>query len=398
MAYVATVADETRFLPYAQQVIDEDDIAAVVEALRAPLITQGPLVPAFEAALASYVGTKYASAVANGSIALQLAYAALGLGEGDEIITTPNTFAATANAARSLGAHVRFCDVEPDTGNLDVATIEPLITPRTRGIVAVHFGGLPVDMPAVRAIADRHKLWVVEDAAHALGATAAGERVGSCRYAEATTLSFHPVKHITTGEGGAVLTRDPAIKRTIDRLRHHGIEREAFQQLSPGPWYHEVQSLGWNARLTDLQCALGLSQLRKLDGWLARRREIAAAYRSAFTEQLGDVATLQATRDGRDSAYHLMPALVDFASVGRTRAEVMASLRERGIGTQVHYIPVDSQPYYRSLYGEPPSHPGMAHFHARELSLPMYASLSIADVGRVAEALAQVLRVNRQAC
>jgi perosamine synthetase len=385
------VSDETRFLPYGQQLIDEDDIAAVVEALRSPLITQGPRIAEFEAALGTYVAAHHTSVVANGTVALQLAYAALGLGAGDELITTPNTFAATANAARALGADVRFCDVESDTGNLDVATIESLITPRTRGIAAVHFGGLPINLVALRAIADRHGLWIVEDAAHALGATYRGEPVGCGRYSEATTFSFHPVKHITTGEGGAVSVRDPAHKRTIDRLRHHGVERENFTIVSPGPWYHEVQTLGWNARLTDLQCALGISQLRKLPAWVAKRRELAALYRELIDECLGAFVRVQATRPERDSSYHLMPVLIDFAAAGKSRAQVMSSLRERGIGTQVHYIPVDTQPYYRSLYGDPAAHPGMAQFYDRELSLPMYAGLTSEDVTRVVATLAQVL-------
>jgi perosamine synthetase len=385
------VSDEKRFLPYGQQLIDEDDIAAVVEALRSPMITQGPRIAEFEIALATYVGAPHVSVVANGTVALQLAYAALGLGAGDELITTPNTFAATANAARALGADVRFCDVEPDTGNLDVVSIEGLITPRTRGIAAVHFGGLPIDLVALRAIADRHHLWIVEDAAHALGATYRGEPVGNSRYSEATTFSFHPVKHITTGEGGAVAVRDAAHKRAIDRLRHHGIERDELTIPSPGPWYHEVQTLGWNARLTDLQCALGLSQLRKLPAWVAKRRELAALYREQIDQRLGSVARVQATRPDRASSYHLLPALIDFDAAGRTRAQVMTALRDHGVGTQVHYMPVDTQPYYRSLYGEPAAHLGMAQFYARELSLPMYAALTPGDVTRVVDALARVL-------
>lgn len=373
------------FLPYGKQVIDDDDIAAVVAALRAPLITQGPLVGRFEESLVAFSGVRHACALANGSIALQIAYAALGLTAGDEIITTPNTFAATANAARSLGAHVRFCDVEPDTGNMDLATIEALVTPKTRGIVAVHFGGLPVDLAPLRALADRYKLWIVEDAAHALGAAYQGKHPGA-QYSDATTLSFHPVKHITTAEGGAILTRDPALDKLCRRLRHHGIEREGF--ASPGPWYHEVQSLGWNARLTDIQCALGISQMTKLPGWLARRRELAAAYRAQIAARLGGLVAVQAERPDRDSAYHLLPVLIDFTK--HPRADVMNALRERGIGTQVHYIPVDTQPYYRGLYGEP-THPNMTEFYARELSLPMYGSLTVADVDRVVTALAAVL-------
>ncbi len=385
------VTDEKRFLPYGQQLIDEDDIAAVVAALRSPLITQGPRIAEFEAALVAYVGGGHASVVANGTVALQLAYAALGLQPGDEIITTPNTFAATANAARALGADVRFCDVEADTGNLDAAQIEALITKRTRGIVPVHFGGLPADLAAIRAIADRHSLWVVEDGAHALGATYRGETTGTCTLSDATTFSFHPVKHITTGEGGAIMVRDPALKRRIDRLRHHGVEREQLTIPSPGPWYHEIAELGWNARLTDLQCALGLSQLRKQPAWLVRRRELAAAYRARLAARLPQLVAVQATRADRVSAFHLFPALIDFVAAGRSRADVMNALRERGIGTQVHYIPVDSQPYYRSLYGDPAPHPGMRSFYDRELSLPMYAGLDDSDVDRVVETLAAVL-------
>ncbi|CAN5858058.1 UDP-4-amino-4,6-dideoxy-N-acetyl-beta-L-altrosamine transaminase [soil metagenome] len=384
--------NKPRFLPYGQQLIEDDDIAAVVEALRSPLITQGPRVPEFEAALASYSGAPYISAVANGTIALQLAYAALGLGTDDEIITTPNTFAATANAARALGANVRFSDVEPDTGNMDLTTVETLITPRTKGIVPVHFGGLPVDLAGLRGIADRHKLWVVEDAAHALGATYRGAPIGSGQYSEATTFSFHPVKHITTGEGGAIAVRDASLKRTIDRLRHHGVERDSFKQPSPGPWYHEVQSLGWNGRITDIQCALGLSQLRKQPGWLARRRELAAAYRTLIPARLGSRATVQATRPERESAYHLLPVLIDFAGVGVSRADVMTRLKTHQVGSQVHYIPVDSQPYYRELYGAPAQHPGMDSFYARELSLPMFAGMSTDDVERVVTALDATLR------
>jgi UDP-4-amino-4,6-dideoxy-N-acetyl-beta-L-altrosamine transaminase len=375
------------FLPYGKQVIDEDDIAAVVAALRAPLITQGPLVGEFEAALVAYTGVPHASVVANGSIALQIAYAALGLTAGDELITSPNTFAATANAARSLGADVKFCDVEPDTGNLDLSSVEALITPKTRGITAVLFGGLPVDLAGLRALADRHGLWIVEDAAHALGATYQSKHPGA-HYSDAVTLSFHPVKQLTTAEGGAILTRDPRLKRTFDRLKHHGIEREALTIESPGPWYHEVQSLGWNARLTELQCALGISQMKKLTAWIARRRELAAAYREQIAARLGGLVTVQAERPDRESAYHLLPVLIDFTK--QSRAQVMNALRERGIGTQVHYIPVDTQPYYQSLY-EPAPHPGMTQFYARELSLPMYASLTVADVTRVVTALAAVL-------
>jgi UDP-4-amino-4,6-dideoxy-N-acetyl-beta-L-altrosamine transaminase len=380
-------------LPYGKQSIDDADIAAVVEALKSPTVTQGPLIERFEKAIGLYVAAPHVSVMSNGTAALQLAYAALGLTVGDEIITSPITFAATANAARALDADVCFCDVEPDTGNMDIASIETLIGPRTRGIVAVHFGGLPVDMAALRTLADRHGLWIVEDAAHAFGASYRETPTGSCRYSDATTFSFHPVKHITTGEGGAVAVKDPALKRTIDRLRHHGVERnvEYMRDRSGAPWYYEVQSLGWNYRITDIQCALGLSQLNKQPGWLEHRREVAATYRDLIAATFGDAVRCQAERSDRVSAYHLMPVLIDFAAFGRSRAEVMLGLREHGVGTQVHYIPVNQQPYYRELYGAPQAQPGVDGFYASELSLPMYATLEIADVARVVAALDQEL-------
>lgn len=381
------------FLPYGRQTIEEEDVQAVTTALRAPCITQGPLVDRFEAALSDYLNAPSVSVVANGTAALQLVYAALQLGPGDEIITSPITFVATANAARALGAEVRFADVEPDTGNLAVASVERLITPRTRGITAVHLGGLPVDLAPLRALADRHGLFLVEDAAHALGATYQGTRVGSCQYSDAATFSFHPVKHLTTGEGGAVATRDAALKRRIDLLRQHGIERtdDQLQRVRPGPWYYEVQALGWNYRLSDFQCALGLAQLRRQVPWLERRRALAARYRRALAARLPGLVEVQAEREGRESAYHLLLAMIRFDQAGRTRAQVMEGLRARNIGTQVHYIPVDQQPYYQDRYGAPASKPGVELFYARALSLPLYPELRDHEVDAVVEGLAAEL-------
>ena len=370
------------FLPYGKQSIDDADVAAVSAALRSALITQGPLVDELEGALAKSLAVPHVSVCVNGTAALHLAYAALGLAAGDEIVTTPITFIATANAARYLGADVRFADVEPDTGNLDASKLEAAITPRTKGIVAVHFGGLPCDMAAIRAIAERHRLWVVADAAHAFGAP------GLLEDGDAATLSFHPVKHLTTGEGGAVCVKDAALKRRVDRLRHHGIERDAsrWQAPSPGPWYHEMPEVGWNYRLTDIQCALGLSQLARQPQWLARRRAIAQRYRASLARLEGLVRP-QATRPGRESVYHLFPVRIDFAKAGRTRAQVMDGLKARGVGTQVHYIPVNTQPAYRALYGGAQDLPGARQWYESELSLPMYPTLSDDDVDRVVEAL-----------
>ena len=324
-------------LPYGRQSIDEADIAAVVEVLRSPFLTCGPLVGRFEQALAKQVGAGFASVCSNGTSALHLVYAALDITTGDEIITTPITFSATAAAAYYVGATVRFADVDPRTGNIDPASVAALINSRTRAIVAVHLGGMPSDLDALHALADRHGVCLIEDACHALGASYKGTPIGGGR-SDATVFSFHPVKHITTGEGGAIVTQNAALKRRIDRLRQHGVERDArfMQQPPAGSWVYEVQELGWNYRLSDLQCALGLTQLGKLDRFVARRREIAALYRA----QLPAGVTAPIELEDRESAYHLFAVAIDFARFGTTRARVTDELAKRGIGTQVHYIPL----------------------------------------------------------
>ncbi|HET9992020.1 MAG TPA: UDP-4-amino-4,6-dideoxy-N-acetyl-beta-L-altrosamine transaminase, partial [Kofleriaceae bacterium] len=322
-------------LPYGRQTIDDADIAAVVEVLRSPLLTCGPVVARFEQALAAKLGAKHASVCSSGTAALHLVYAALDIGAGDEIITTPVTFSATAAAAYYVGAKVRFADVDPRTGNIDPASVAALIGPHTKAIVAVHLGGMPVDLEALHELADRHGIALVEDACHALGATYHGTPIGGGRSA-ATVFSFHPVKHITTGEGGAVVTPSAALKRRIDRLRQHGVERDPAHMQEPpaGSWSYEVQELGWNYRLSDLSCALGLAQLAKLDQFVARRRQLAAIYRSALAGFTGITAPLESS--DRESAYHLFAVAIDFARFGTTRARVTQQLAARGIGTQVH--------------------------------------------------------------
>lgn len=388
-------------LSYGRQTIDDADIAAVVEALRAPQLTGGPLVGRFETALARWLGAPHVTACANGTAALHLAYAALGIGEGDEIITTPVTFSATAAAAYYVGASVRLADVDPRTGNLDPATVETLITARTRAIVPVHLGGLPCDMDELTAIARRHDLVVVEDACHALGATYRGGKTGS--RSDAVVFSFHPVKHITTGEGGAIAVRDPEVHRRLEQLRGHGIEREPARMDAPpaGPWVYEVQELGWNYRLSDLQCALGLSQLAKLDRFLHDRRALAAHYRSELARVFGGgadagVIAPVALAD-RESAYHLFAVAVDFARYGTTRADVMRELAAAGIGTQVHYIPLHHHRLHATRCAGELSRPrpGTDQFYARTLSLPLYPALTPADATRVVEELRRVLGESR---
>jgi perosamine synthetase len=377
-------------LPYGRQTIDDADIAAVVEVLRSPLLTCGPLVARFEQALAAKLGAKHASVCSSGTAALHLVYAALDIGAGDEIITTPVTFSATAAAAYYVGAKVRFADVDPRSGNIDPASVAALIGPRTKAIVAVHLGGLPVDLEALHALADQHGIALVEDACHALGATYHGTPIGGGRSA-ATVFSFHPVKHITTGEGGAIATPNATLKRRIDRLRQHGVERDPshMQQPPAGSWSYEVQELGWNYRLSDLSCALGLSQLAKLDRFVARRRELAALYRTALAGFTGVTAPPEAS--DRESAYHLFAVAIDFASFGTTRARVTEQLAARGIGTQVHYIPLYEHPLHQQRCGDVGPHPGADHYYARTLSLPMFPAMTDADVGEVVAQLHRVL-------
>lgn len=384
--------------PYGRQNIDDDDVAAVVEALRADLLTCGPQVAGFEADLAAYLGGPHVTVCSNGTAALHLAYAALGLGAGDEIITSPITFSATASAAYQTGASVRFADVDPRSGNLDPASVAGLITPRTRAITAVHLAGLPADLDELAALARRHGLLLIEDACHALGATYHGRKVASGDV-DASVLSFHPVKHITSGEGGAIVFRDAAPQRAAQRLRHHGIERDPARmaQPSPGPWYHEVIEQGFNYRLPDLLCALGRAQLRRLPRFLDQRRALAAAYRAALARHFGTAcdALVHAPAEpaDRESAYHLFAVAIDFAGQRIDRGELMTALAARGVGTQVHYIPLPQHPFHRRQAGDHAAlpRPGADTYYARTLSLPMYPGLDDAAAGTIVEALAACL-------
>ena len=387
-------------LPYGHQTIDDDDVAAVVDALRAPQLTCGPRVAQFEAALAAWLGAPHATVCASGTAALHLAYAALGIGPGDEIITTPLTFSATAAAAYYVGATVRIADVDPQTGNLTPASVEPLINRRTRAIVPVHLGGLPADLAELGELARARGLRVIEDACHALGARYRGHTVGAGA-SDAVVFSFHPVKHITTGEGGAIVVRDPDLKRRMDRLRQHGIERDPARfhtaGAAAGPWVYEVQELGWNYRLGDLACALGLTQLAKLDGFLAARRRLAAHYRAELSRVFGDDVTAGVTTPvelaDRESAYHLFAVAIDFERFGTTRTRVMHALAAAEIGTQVHYIPLLHHALHaRNCPGERDRpRPGTDHYYARTLSLPLYPKLTADDVTYIVGALHRVL-------
>lgn len=382
---------ESNLLSYGRQWIDDEDIRAVIEVLKSPALTQGPAVSSFEKALCQRTGARYCVAVANGTAALHLAVAALNVKEGSSGITSPITFMASANALIYNRLTPVFADVVEATANISAETIHAVLRPDTRVIIPVHFAGRAADMPEIFRLAQKRKCRVIEDAAHALGSSYAdGSRVGGCSYSDMTIFSFHPVKTITTGEGGAVMTNDPALYEQLTCLRSHGIVRDpALMSADPGPWYHEMQHLGFNFRLTDIQAALGISQLRKLSRFVARRREIVRIYNAAFAglEYLRPLST-----DDNRTAYHLYVVLMDFTRLGMSRAEVMAVLKDNGIGTQVHYIPVHTQPYYRKTYGtRVGDHPIAERYYEQCLSLPLFPAMMDEDVERVISAVVQLM-------
>jgi perosamine synthetase len=378
------------FLPYGRQWLDEADIERVVEVLRGDYLTSGPLVERFEAGLSAYTRARHACVVNSGTSALHTAYFAAGLGQGDEIVTTPLTFAATANAALYLGATVRFVDIQPETGNLDPAALEAVISEKTKLVVPVDFAGHPADYDEINEIAKRHGLRVVADAAHSLGASYRGRKVGTL--ADLTELSFHPVKPVTTAEGGAVLTDDRGMAKRARLFRTHGISREAGDMQAPdGPWFYEMQHLGFNYRLTDVQCALGLSQLSKLEEFIARRRQIAATYDAALEGLPGIL--LPGRREYVEPGWHIY--VIRVAGEPSRRKPLFNRMRELGLGVQVHYIPVHYHPYYRALGYQRGLLPAAEDFYARAISLPIYPKMSDTEVEssieRVRQAVHEVL-------
>jgi len=392
-------------LSYGRQLISEDDIAAVVAALRSDFLTQGPLVERFERTFAARIGVKHAVAVNSATAALHLAMKALDLGPGDRVVTSPLTFLASANAAAYVGATPDFADIDPSTGTLDPVALERTWRPDTRAVVAVDYAGHACDMPAIAKLAGARGAYVIEDACHGVGGAFHAEGctwpLGASPWADIGVFSFHPVKTMTTGEGGMLVTNDDEWARRARLLRSHGIERDAtnFTLSSDdpvlgekGPWFYEMQELGYNYRLTDLQCALGLSQLERLDSLLSRRRSIVATYNAAFADL--DWLTTPAPRtpaDAETASWHLYTVQIDFSALGRTRSEVMASLRAAGVGTQVLYIPVHLQPWYRRTYGYGPGKcPHAEAFYARALSLPLFSAMTEHDVATVIEAVRQL--------
>jgi perosamine synthetase len=374
-------------LPYGRQWVDEEDVAAVIEVLRSDWLTTGPVVDRFERALAEVVQARHAVVLTNGTAALHACIYALGIGPGDEVIVPSLTFAASANCVVYQGATPVFVDVEPGTLLIDPARVEEKITPRTRAILSVDYAGQPAAYDALRAIAGRHHLPLIADACHALGASDRGRPVGSL--AALTAFSFHPVKHITTGEGGAVTTDDAELARRLRLFRNHGISLDHRQREQIGSWFYEMVDLGYNYRLSDLQCALGLSQLRKLATWVERRQAIARQYDQAFAG-MSAVRPLH-VRPDVSHAYHLYVVRVGQTQGPGERAGIYAALRGAGIGVNVHYVPVHLHPYYQRRFGTGPGLCPVAEAaYECILSLPMFPRMSDGDVERVIVTLAEV--------
>lgn len=380
-------------LGYGHQYIDDSDIQAVVDVLKSDYLTQGPSVERFEQEICRITGAKYCVAVSNATAGLHIAVAALGLETGTEGITTPNTFLSSANCMIYNGIKPVFADINPKTYDIDPSAIEKHITETTKLLIPVHFAGLPCDMESINKIAKKNRLYIIEDAAHAIGSQYAdGSYVGNCRYSDMTVFSFHPVKTITTGEGGVVTTNDEGLYKKLLMLRSHGTTKNPeLLTANPGPWYYEMQMLGFNYRMTDMQGALGYSQLQKLPFFKKRRREIVAQYNQAFGGM--DYLKTPYEPENVSSCFHLYAVQIDFVALGKGRRQVMQELMEKGVGTQVHYIPVHCQPYYKGMFGyKAGDYPKAEEYYAKALSLPLFPGMSNDDVKLVIDAVKEVVK------
>ncbi|MFD2671957.1 UDP-4-amino-4,6-dideoxy-N-acetyl-beta-L-altrosamine transaminase [Marinicrinis sediminis] len=373
-------------LPYGRQWLDEEDIAHVVDTLRSPYLTQGPAIEAFEQAVAEEVGAGDAIAFANGTAALHAACHVAGITEGDEVITSPITFAASSNCVLYCGGRPVFADIDPQTYNLDPSSVEQAITSRTKAIMAVHFTGQPCDLTALRALTNRYGLQLIEDAAHALGASHQGQPIGSS--SNMAMFSFHPVKPVTAGEGGVITTHDESVASQLRSFRSHGIVRDATVIDREGAWYYEMQELGYNYRMTDIQASLGRSQLRKLFSFTQQRRAIAEAYTTAFEQIDGLIVPKQLTET--ESAWHLYSLQLNPEAFRASRREFFEALRAENIGVHVHYIPVYWHPYYEQLGYARGLCPVAEEWYQHALTLPIFPGMTAEDVNDVIEAVKKV--------
>ncbi|MFM5387376.1 UDP-4-amino-4,6-dideoxy-N-acetyl-beta-L-altrosamine transaminase [Aeromonas veronii] len=377
-------------IPYGRQSISDADIEAVVAVLKSDYLTQGQAVPAFEQGLADYCQVPHVVACSNGTTALHLACAVLDIGAQDTVWVSAVSFVASANCVRYCNANVDFVDVDPATGNLDVVALDKKLQQAVRthslpkALIAVHLAGQPCDLEEIGALCRQYGIVLIEDACHALGAHYQGSPIGSCHHSDMTVFSFHPVKPITTAEGGAITTRDPVLADKLRLYRSHGITRDpqALLMPSPGEWYYEQQLLGFNYRLTDIQAALGLSQLSRLDQFITQRRELARRYDALLS--LLPAQPLQQSNN-RQSGYHLYVIQV------AERDQVFARLRAAGIGVNVHYIPIPAQPYYRGLGHDPADYPGAQAYYQGAISLPLFPALTLSEQQQVVDALEQAL-------
>ena len=382
-------------IPYGRQHITDDDVAAVEAVLRSDFLTQGPAVPAFEKALADYCGADHAVAVNSATSALHIACLALGVTEGDVVWTTPNTFVASANCARYCGAMVDFVDIDPETFNMCADALAAKLAVADalpKVVIPVHFSGHSCDMAAIAALAEQYGFKVIEDASHAVGGRYRDQPVGNCAYSDITVFSFHPVKIITSAEGGVALTNDAGLQRKMDRLRSHGVTRnpDDLTNLDAGPWHYEMLELGLNYRMTDMQAALGLSQMQRLDELVARRQVLADRY----DVLLADLPVLRPGRAaGAYSAWHLYCIQIDERQTNHSRRQVFETLRADGIGVNVHYIPVHTQPYYRAQGFNPGDFPVSEAYYKNAITIPLYATMSNEQQDEVVAALKRALGV-----
>ncbi len=375
------------FLPYGRQSVDESDIQAVVDVMRSDWLTTGPKIAEFEEAFAGSVNAKYAVTFSSGTAALHGAVFAAGLKAGDEAITSPLSFAATANCVLYQGATPVFADVSTDTLNLDPEDCARRITPRTRAILPVDYAGHPADLDSIATLAGSHGLTIIEDACHALGAEYKGRKVGGISHM--SVFSFHPVKHLTTGEGGMVTTNNAQYAETLRRFRNHGISSDARERQKKSEWFYEMVLLGFNYRLTDIACALGIQQLSRLESNLFRRREIAACYNAAFSEV--SAVQIPHVRAGINPAWHLYPMRLKLESLRVGRDEIFRALRAENIGVNVHYIPIHLHPYYHDRFNyKPGDYPIAEEAYGRLISLPMFHAMSDKDVEDVIQAIHKV--------
>lgn len=376
---------------YGKQLINRSDIWEVIKTLKSPFLTQGPKVKEFEDAICSYTGAKYAIAVSNGTAALHLCMLALDIQKGDEVITSPNTFLASANCVLYTGGTVKFADIKSETANINPLEIEKQITSKTKGIIPVHFAGQSCDMEKIKTIAEKHNLFIVEDAAHAIGSDYKNTKVGSCKYSDMTIFSFHPVKTITTAEGGAITTNNKELYEKLLLFRNHGMTKNPEVLIkNDGPWYYEMHELGFNYRMTDIQAALGISQLKRLDKFASKRRELVNYYKKLLAKD-ERFSFLEEISDSK-ACFHLLPLLINFEKIKADKKEIFNKFAEKGLNLQVHYIPVHTQPYYKKLGFKEGDFPAAENYYKKAVSLPLYVDLNYNDIEHIVKIIKEIVK------